>query len=63
MCIDGKPRQRQEANYDLIDTIGSGGMGLVYKAKHKKLDKTMAVKCLHRELAADPINVSDSLRK
>ncbi len=44
-------------DYDLIDTIGSGGMGVVYKAKHKKLDKTMAIKCLHRELAVDAANV------
>lgn len=44
-------------DYDLINTIGSGGMGVVYKAKHKNIDKTMAIKCLHKELAADPVNV------
>ncbi len=53
---DGQQRN-DIADYDLIDTIGSGGMGVVYKAKHKKLDKTMAIKCLHRELAADAANV------
>ncbi len=45
------------SEYDLVSTVGSGGMGVVYKAKHKQIDKTMAIKCLHRELAADPINV------
>ncbi len=32
--------------YDLIEPIGRGGMGLVYLAKHRKLNKRVAIKLL-----------------
>ena len=35
----------------LLERIGQGGMGHVYKAKHTGLDKDVAVKVLPRELA------------
>src|SRR5262245_12260569 len=35
--------------YVLIELIGEGGMGTVYKAKHKILDKDLAVKMLRTE--------------
>jgi serine/threonine protein kinase len=44
-------------SYRIVSKIGSGGMGVVYKAKHKTLDKTVALKMLHKELAVDPVNV------
>jgi serine/threonine protein kinase len=33
--------------YEFIDTIGSGGMGTVYRARQVHLDKMMAVKMMH----------------
>jgi tRNA A-37 threonylcarbamoyl transferase component Bud32/cytochrome c-type biogenesis protein CcmH/NrfG len=36
--------------YRLLDRIGEGGMGLVYRAEHTLMKKTVAVKLLHGEL-------------
>jgi serine/threonine protein kinase len=33
-------------NYLLLDLIGAGGMGRVYKAKHRRMDRLVAVKIL-----------------
>lgn len=43
--------------YEVIEDIGCGNMGLVYKVRHRGADKVMAMKILRSELAADPINV------
>lgn len=39
----------------LLERIGQGGMGHVYKAKHTGLDKEVAVKVLPRELCSSPV--------
>src|SRR5678816_360972 len=33
--------------YTLVRIIGEGGMGLVYEACHRRLDKRVAIKVLH----------------
>ncbi len=37
--------------YDIVDILGEGGMGVVYKARHVMLDRLMAIKILHKHLA------------
>jgi serine/threonine protein kinase len=36
--------------YEVLDQIGRGGMGTVFKAKHKDLDEIVAIKVLNPEL-------------
>ncbi len=37
------------ANYDVLSIIGTGGMGVIIKAKHKILSKFVAIKVLHAQ--------------
>jgi len=40
--------------YVIERCIGHGGMGAVYEARHRELGKRVALKALHRRIAADP---------
>ena len=40
-------------SYEIVDAIGAGGMGEVYRATDKKLGRDVAMKTLPSTLAAD----------
>ena len=50
-------------NYKILDKIGAGGQGSVYKAIDTRLGRTVVVKILPPELTAKPANLKRFLRE
>ena len=47
-------RGRRLGPYEILGSLGAGGMGEVYRARDTRLDRTVAVKVLSTDLARDP---------
>jgi len=51
------------AQYRILDRIGAGGMGEVYRARDTRLGRTVAVKVLAADVADDPVRRDRFLRE
>jgi serine/threonine-protein kinase len=47
-----------DGRYRVVEVIGRGGMGVVYRVEHLRMGKVAAMKVLHRDLAGDPEVIS-----
>jgi serine/threonine protein kinase len=47
--LQGKGKDLLIGPYIVTDLLGEGGMGQVYKAKHQKMDRVVALKLIHKE--------------
>ncbi|MEO8552566.1 MAG: protein kinase, partial [Kofleriaceae bacterium] len=43
-----------DGRYKVMEVVGRGGMGVVYRVEHLRMGKVAAMKVLHRDLASDP---------
>jgi serine/threonine protein kinase/Tol biopolymer transport system component len=44
--------------YEILSSLGAGGMGDVYRARDPRLDRTVAIKVLSTQLAGDPAAIA-----
>jgi len=56
--LRGESDQLVQGPYLLVDQLGEGGMGQVYKARHQKLGRIVALKVIHQSRLTDAKAVS-----
>lgn len=54
---DSSPESLVLGDYVLIDPLGKGGMGIVYRARHRRMDRLVALKTLTHQAADSDASV------
>src|SRR4051812_37108217 len=44
-----------QAKYEVLETVGAGGMGVIYRARHKILNRIVAVKMVHAHIVSPDV--------
>jgi serine/threonine protein kinase len=52
---EGHPGTLKIGNYDILDRLGAGGMGAVFKARHRRMKRIVALKVLAANLSTNPL--------
>src|SRR5882724_6835348 len=50
-----KPSLQTVGNYDLIEKIAEGGMGSIYRGRHRETGDIVAIKIMPAHTAANPV--------
>jgi serine/threonine-protein kinase len=54
----GRAKSLILGNYTLLEKIGAGGMGQVFKAEHRRMHRLVAMKMLPTTMTKDPATVA-----
>lgn len=60
---DGNGKELVLGSYRLLEPIGEGGMGQVFKARHVRMDRIVALKFIPKELLSNPQAVARFYRE